>query len=100
MNEAEKICRICLFASNEEQNPMISICKCKGTMNLLHIECLKMWLKQKLSEKMISNKPGVSYTIKSFNCEICKEPYPSMFNLLLTNYSSNNKIWRDIPSSA
>jgi hypothetical protein len=71
-----EICRICLYSIHDNANPMISICKCKGTMNL-HLNCLKMWLQQKLSVKEFRNKPGISYTIKSFNCEICKEPYPS-----------------------
>ncbi len=73
-----EICRICLFNNGDEDtNPIISICKCKGSVNLIHLNCLKLWLQQKLSTREISNKPGISYTIKSFNCELCKEPYPS-----------------------
>lgn len=67
---------------------MISICKCKGTINVMHLGCLKLWLKAKLSTRELE-KMGVSYTIKSFNCELCKEPYPTevqcngeKFNLL------------------
>jgi len=70
------ICRICLFNTVEESNPILSLCKCKGSVNVLHLKCLKLWLEQKLTKKEIQ-KPGISYTIKSFNCEICKEPYPT-----------------------
>ncbi len=69
-------CRICYSNDNSiENNPMISICKCKGSMNL-HLECLKKWIKSKLQIKEINNKPGISYIIQQFKCEICKEPYP------------------------
>ena len=71
----EENCRICYSNDNSnENNPMISICKCKGSMNL-HLECLKLWLKSKLEIKEINNKPGVSYIINKFNCELCHEPY-------------------------
>jgi E3 ubiquitin-protein ligase DOA10 len=74
-----EICRICLFNSepNNDTNPMISLCKCKGSVNHVHLNCLKLWLEQKLSIREFQNgRPGISYTIKSFNCELCKEPYP------------------------
>ena len=71
----EENCRICYSNDNSnENNPMISICKCKGSMNL-HLECLKLWLKSKLEIKEMNNKPGVSYIINKFNCELCHEPY-------------------------
>lgn len=63
----------------EDQNPMISICKCKGSMNLIHLKCLKSWIGHKLTVKEITKKMGISYIVKSYNCEICKEPYPSNY---------------------
>ncbi len=71
-------CRLCYdIAGDDETNPMLSICKCKGSVNNIHLNCLKLWLQQKLTKKEITTKSGMSYTIKSFNCELCKEPYPS-----------------------
>lgn len=70
------ICRICL-SNTVNQQPIVSLCKCKGSLHMIHMDCLKLWLHQKLTTKEIINKSGISYTIKSFNCEICKEPYPS-----------------------
>jgi len=74
---SESICRICLYSSTDEINPMISLCKCKGTMDTMHLNCLQKWLQHKSTTKEIAGKPGVSYVTKSFNCEICKEPYPT-----------------------
>jgi hypothetical protein len=70
---------------------LISICKCKGTVNDIHLKCLKLWLEQKLTTKDILNKSGISYTIKSFNCEICKEPYPSKINIYLVTIKYNGQ---------
>jgi len=77
-NTEANICRICLTTTAEETNPMISICKCKGSMNLIHLHCLKSWIGHKLTVKEVSKKMGMgfSYIVKSYNCEICKEPYP------------------------
>ena len=71
----DEVCRICYNPGGDNSNPLISICKCKGSMKL-HLNCLRMYLKSKLSIKEIANKPGVSYIVKQFNCEICFEPYP------------------------
>ena len=37
-------CRICLSEDQEKENPMISPCKCDGTMKYIHYLCLKEWL--------------------------------------------------------
>ena len=44
LSKGESICRICLSDDYEQDNPMISPCKCKGTMKFIHLECLKEWL--------------------------------------------------------
>jgi len=48
--------------------------------------CLKKWCELKLSTRETNNKPGVTYVIKSFNCELCKEPYQSKFIFILYLY--------------
>jgi hypothetical protein len=53
-NTEANICRICLNSAAEENNPMISICKCKGSMNLIHLKCLKSWIGHKLTVKEIT----------------------------------------------
>jgi len=54
---------------------MICLCKCKGS-NLIHLKCLSLQLHNSLEETQMNYNPGVSYTVKKYNCEICKEPYP------------------------
>ena len=73
--ENQEKCRICYSTDNTEDNPMISVCKCKGSMNL-HFECLKLWLNSQLIKTDFKGQLGVSYTVKKFNCELCHEPYP------------------------
>ena len=68
------VCRICFASKNSEENPLISACKCTGTMKFIHLQCLKSWLNLKLVIKEVSNVR--SYFWQSFECEICKGSYP------------------------
>ena len=47
-------CRIC-WGSEEDDgkdyNPLISPCKCTGTMGSIHLKCLKKWLESKRTMK-------------------------------------------------
>jgi len=87
-NVDSNVCRICLQASmGEDQNPMISICKCKGSNGLIHLNCLSHWLKHKLTIREMSKKAGITYTVKAYNCEICKEPYPISIKYGATSYN-------------
>lgn len=38
-----KTCRICLCDDISQGNPLISPCKCKGTMKYVHLKCLEEW---------------------------------------------------------
>ena len=66
------MCRICL-SEEEPGNPLISPCKCTGSLSNIHIECLREWLEGK---KHMKETPFVnSYIWKQLECEICKNPY-------------------------
>jgi len=83
--EEDTMCKICLTNSHDEkQNPFITLCKCNGTMQYIHYDCLKKWMAIKLQIKPNEKKTVMSYNMKAFNCEICKTPYPLRFN-----YSGN-----------
>ncbi len=71
------ICRICLCEEEDKVgNPLITPCKCAGTMKHIHIECLREWLNSKSSFKE-SNPPGVkTYCWKALECELCKVRFP------------------------
>ncbi len=36
-------CRICFCTESDHVNPLISPCKCSGTMKYIHLLCLKQW---------------------------------------------------------
>ena len=78
----EKICKICYSEENDkEKNPLVHLCNCNGGLRFSHFECIKKWMETKLMIKENEKKTVKSYNIKSFNCEICKTPYPFKFKL-------------------
>ena len=75
VNESVTQCRICLGEEIKElKNPIITPCKCKGTMKYIHLECLRAWIKQRVEIK--EKQSTTIITWKSLNCELCKSPYP------------------------
>jgi hypothetical protein len=69
-------CKFCLYDNDDENNPLINLCACKGSMANIHFNCLQKWMATKLNIKSNEAKTIKSYNMKSFNCEICKTPYP------------------------
>ena len=55
-----KECRICLESTEEENNKLLSICECKGTMKYIHKECVLKWIKERKGD---------------CTCELCKTKY-------------------------
>ena len=78
----ERICKICYSEENDkEKNPLVHLCNCNGGLRFSHFLCIKKWMETKLIIKENEKKTVKSYNIKSFNCEICKTPYPFKFKL-------------------
>lgn len=72
-------CRICLSAEdfNDPNNPLITPCKCAGSMGNIHIDCLKQWFE---SKKIVRQEPQITtYYWKNYECELCKHPLPSVY---------------------
>lgn len=68
-------CRICLGDDIRDfNNPIIAPCKCSGSMKYIHLECLKGWIKERVTIKETNHITSVLW--ESLNCEICKAPYP------------------------
>ena len=78
----ENICKICYGNSNERDNPLVHLCHCSGGIRWSHFQCIKKWMETKLTVKENDKKTVKSYNIKSFNCEICKTPYPFRFKII------------------
>ncbi len=77
-------CRICLGDENKPSDPLIeSPCACTGSVRLVHVECLKEWLKSKVVIK--KTDCAITYTWKEFECEVCKNKYPGIRECYITS---------------
>lgn len=47
-------CRFCWMTEATDDNPLINVCVCTGTMKYIHLSCLKRWVKSKV--KPITNE--------------------------------------------
>ncbi|XP_041829627.1 E3 ubiquitin-protein ligase MARCHF7-like [Melanotaenia boesemani] len=62
-------CRYCHCSETSPDNPLLSPCKCSGSMQFVHFDCLKQWLRVKIQSG--------SFLHNAQTCEVCKS------NLLL-----------------
>ncbi|ANQ09564.1 Uncharacterized protein PCOAH_00041460 [Plasmodium coatneyi] len=67
-------CRICLIEGNQENDPLICPCDCKGSIKYAHLMCLRKWINGRLNlnDQLFSG----SVFIKDICCELCKTKYP------------------------
>lgn len=73
--DLEGVCRICLGEEDDAlANPLFSPCKCAGSMGLIHLECLKEWLKSKKIQRR--GEIVSTYFWKNLECELCKQRFP------------------------
>ena len=77
--EVNFVCRICLGDTQSEGNPLISPCKCAGTMKFIHIDCLQEWLKSRLNCR--ESGAAVSYFWQTLDCELCKQDFPTTIQI-------------------
>jgi hypothetical protein len=70
------VCRICLGDEENDMltNPLISPCKCSGTMSTIHVACLIEWLNSKRETR--SSATTKSYQWTCLECELCKSKFP------------------------
>jgi len=63
--------------TNTLENPLLSLCKCTGTLKYIHLNCIKLWINSKLIK---TNIQGIqSYYWKLYECEVCKTQYPCKY---------------------
>jgi hypothetical protein len=75
--EAEVEYRICKDVESTRDNPLVSPCKCSGSVKYVHIKCIKAWYSTK-AKQCISSRT-CSFYIKGLRCEICREELPISF---------------------
>ncbi|XP_052415337.1 E3 ubiquitin-protein ligase MARCHF7 isoform X2 [Carassius gibelio] len=63
--EEGDLCRICQMGEQSSSNPLIEPCKCTGSLQYVHQDCIKKWLHSKISSG--SNLEAIT------TCELCKE---------------------------
>ncbi|KAM9123216.1 E3 ubiquitin-protein ligase MARCHF7 isoform 5-T8 [Pangshura tecta] len=63
--EEGDLCRICQMSSASSTNLLIEPCKCTGSLQYVHQECMKKWLQSKINSG--SSLEAVT------TCELCKE---------------------------
>lgn len=73
---ASKVCRICLMDGEDDPDaePLIAPCKCKGSIEHVHLNCLRHWLQSKIGD---STTEGNSFKYVMPQCELCKTSLPS-----------------------
>lgn len=89
-------CRICLSDEFDSENPLITPCKCSGTMKYIHLDCLRDWLKSKISIKTFTHM--ISYSFKTLECELCLTQFPmkikgknnNTYDLIHMNYPDSS----------
>nr|XP_033773529.1 probable E3 ubiquitin-protein ligase MARCH10 isoform X2 [Geotrypetes seraphini] len=62
--EEGDLCRICQIAGGSPTNPLLEPCQCMGSLQFVHQECLKRWLKVKINS-------GAELVAVN-TCELCK----------------------------
>ena len=60
------ICKFCLNEEGTAENPLIGPCLCRGTCRLVHVECLRKWIANKLNKE--SRNVSNVYTYSQFDC--------------------------------
>ncbi|KAJ8253344.1 hypothetical protein GJAV_G00211900 [Gymnothorax javanicus] len=59
------LCRICQMREESSANPLLEPCRCAGSLRYVHQDCMKKWLRSKIS----SGSDLDSIT----TCELCKQ---------------------------
>ena len=93
----KKICRICYGEEeDEENNPLLCPCTCKGSMKYIHYKCLKNWLNSKIENskrQFFDSENCITYFQQDLSCELCKTIFPDFIRyknklLNITLYNS------------
>jgi hypothetical protein len=67
-------CRICLLeGSGKDEDPLIEACSCRGSIQYVHLGCLRYWINGRLC---LSDSSKHAYLFRQLACELCKMNYP------------------------
>ena len=67
-------CRICLLdGSGGDEDPLVQACACRGSIQYVHLGCLRYWINGRLC---LSDSSKHAYLFRQLACELCKTNYP------------------------
>ncbi|OII77365.1 zinc finger C3HC4 FHA domain-containing protein [Cryptosporidium andersoni] len=69
-------CRICLTEGEQEDDPLLCPCQCRGSIKFVHLECLRHWINGRLNLANENNSRD-TFFFRQLQCELCKSPLPS-----------------------
>lgn len=73
--DSNATCRICLIDGPGEDDPLIAPCACKGSIESVHVGCLRHWINGRLN--LQGSSPERAYFYRPLTCELCKKAYPT-----------------------
>jgi len=77
-NSSAHTCKICLAGAEDDNDPLISPCKCIGSVRFVHLKCVQNWILSKLNIETTSKVLTIYW--KNLSCELCKTHLPINFN--------------------
>lgn len=73
VDKSQAVCRVC-WERETESNPLLSQCRCSGSIQFIHLDCLRHWLAGKVTTR--ESEGCVTYLWKTLECEVCKTALP------------------------
>jgi E3 ubiquitin-protein ligase DOA10 len=84
-NERERNrCRFCLSSSESEEDPLISPCKCMGSVKYTHLKCLSNWL----FDLSVDQQEYIRIRVNKSICELCKTDITGLINSIQSRPST------------
>jgi hypothetical protein len=83
-------CRVCYSTDSNDENPLISLCNCTGSVQNIHYECLQAWIIERSRHKQNGD---VTIIKCKLYCELCKTPLPSKYYLILARFTFNDLVY-------
>jgi len=71
-----KCCRICMLDGPNEDDPLIAPCNCKGSVEYVHLGCLREWIRVRRGLPP-AGEPCTGFQYCSLKCDLCKGSYAS-----------------------
>lgn len=67
-------CRICYERQVSSEDPLLSYCRCDGSVKFTHYQCLKRWVRSKVQVR--ASDCALTYQWLALACDICKVETP------------------------